>query len=473
MTDTVAPHVVTAGTAVRTVSAQHLRSHPVRDHCLAPSRAVDAPAFGARYGRMFPDLPPLVVAPEALMALGVRGGPCDGLQCLPVDSAGAAGWPLFGQFVAHDLTADRSPLTATADVEGLRNARSPSINLEPLYASGPVGQPYLYRRDDPAKLLLSPDGQDLARNAEGIALIGDPRNDVHTFMTQLHVLFCKLHNLLVDRLREDGVGERDLFDAARRAAVWHYQWIVVHDFLPRLTGDELAGELLGGGTRWFKPDGEPFVPLEFADAAYRYGHGQIRRGYQLHAAGDEHPLFPDLMGFGPCKVATEVDLTRQFDVPGRRPAQRAPKFDGSLPPFFLALPEAITGTVELTAHRSLAVRDLERGVATRLPSGEAVAGAMGVEPLAADEVGLDDARFGGAFAGGTPLWFYVLKEAQHRADGERLGPVGGRIVGEVLVGLIDSDATSQRRVDPDWRPTLPGAEPGTFTMADLLVCTGS
>jgi len=474
MTDIAAtgrPDIVRPGAELRTVSAQNLRAHPARDHCLAPSRAVDRPAFGARYGRLFPDLPGLVVEPDALFSLGVEGGVCDASPTVggpQVDAEGAAGWPMFGQFVAHDLTADRSPLTMHADVEGLRNARSPSIDLEPLYSSGPVAQPYLYQREDPAKLLLSPDGRDLARNSEGTALIGDPRNDVHVFMTQLHVLFAKLHNLLVARLREDGVRESELFDAARRAATWHYQWIVLRDFLPRLVGPDLVAELLSDGPRYFQPKDEPFVPLEFADAAYRYGHGQIRQSYQLSRGGPEYPLFPDLMGLGPCRVDSDVDLTLSFDVPGHEPAQRAPRIDGRLPASLIALPEAITGAVEVRAHRSLAVRDLERGGAAGLPSGEAVAEAIGVDPLSPDETGLDPA----AFSAGTPLWLYILKEAQHRAGGERLGPVGGRIVGEVLVGLINADATAQRVVDPDWRPTLPSAQPGTFTMADVIALTG-
>src|SRR5438270_1888423 len=164
MTDITAtgrPDIVRPGAELRTVSAQNLRAHPARDHCLAPSRAVDRPAFGARYGRLFPDLPALVVDAEALLSLGVEGGMCDASIAVGgprPEAQEAAGWPMFGQFVAHDLTADRSPLTMQADLAGLRNARSPSIDLEPLYSSGPVGQPYLYQRDDPAKLLLSPDG---------------------------------------------------------------------------------------------------------------------------------------------------------------------------------------------------------------------------------------------------------------------------------------------------------------------------
>jgi hypothetical protein len=473
MTDSTAaakPSIVRRGADLRTVSAQNLRAHPARDHCLAPSRAVDRPAVGARYGRLFPDLPALVTDTASLVSIGVDGGPCDpatGGGAASAEAEGAAGWPMFGQFVAHDLTADRSPLTMHADVEGLRNARSPSIDLEPLYSSGPVAQPYLYQRDDPAKLLLSPDGRDVARNSEGTALVGDPRNDVHVFMAQLHLLFAKLHNVLVDRLRDDGVGEADLFDAARRAATWHYQWIVLHDFLPRLVGPDLVARLLSEGPQFFRPDGGPFVPLEFADAAYRYGHGQVRQGYQLQRGGPEYPLFPDLMGLGPCRVDSDVDLTLSFDVPGHEPAQRAPRIDGRLPSSLMALPEAITGTVEMHAHRSLAVRDLQRGGATGLPSGEAVAAAMGVDPLSPDETGLDPA----VFRDGAPLWFYILKEAEHRAGGERLGPVGGGIVGEVFVGLLDADPTSQRVVDPGWLPTLPATQDGTFTMADLIALT--
>jgi len=462
--------VIKPGTAVRTVAAQRLNAHPARDNCLAPSRAVDRPAFGARYGRMFPGAPPLDVDPDAVLALGIQGGMCDVSSLDPTagcDSDQAAGWPMLGQFIAHDLTADRSPLTLEADVSGIRNAGSPDLDLEPLYGEGPVGEPYLYRRDDPAKLLTSADGTDLARNHEGLALIADPRNDVHVYMTQLHLLFIKMHNLLVDRLREDKVGETDLFDMARRSAAWHFQWIVLHDFLPRLVGQQLVDELLGDGPRYYEPGHEPYVPIEFADGAYRYGHGQVRETYRLQREGPAHPLFPDLFGFGPCRVGTDCDLSLVFDVPGHEPADRAPKIDGTMPSYLLELPEAITGTVELPAQRSLAVRDLQRGVGTALPSGEWVARHIGAAPLTPDETGLDPATF----STGTPLWFYVLKEAQHRAGGERLGPVGGRIVGEVLVGLLRTDSQSQLSVDPSWRPTLPSADPGTFTMADVIAAT--
>jgi Animal haem peroxidase len=431
----------------------------VRDHCLAPER-VDAPLSPTgRYGRMF-DLPPLVADDELLHRIGAAGGFCDGGDC-EEDARVEAGWPIFGQYVAHDLTADRSPLRTHADVDSLRNMRSPRANLEALYGGGPGGSPYLYRRDDPAKLLEA-DG-DLPRNQEGIALIGDPRNDVHSFMNQMQVAFIRAHNRLVDRLREDGVAEDDLFDEARRALSWHYQWLIVNDFLPGLIGAQLVDELLGDGPRYYKADGVPFIPVEFADAAYRYGHSQIRQLYQLQPDGPQRPVFPDLVGFGPIGDRL-VDWSLLFDVPGQPSAQRSKPIDGQLPRSLIELPQAVTGAVEVEAYRSLAARDLERGQGTELPSGESVARFMGVEPLSEDEVGLS--RSG--WEGETPLWLYVLRESSVRRDGDALGEVGGRIVGEVLVGIIASDPESYLSVEPSWEPTLPRHEE-RFRLRDLLV----
>jgi hypothetical protein len=169
--------------------------HVVRDHCLAPERLHGEVGEGGRYGRMF-DLPALEADETLLHRLGAAGGLCDGGD-REGDSQVEAGWPFFGQYVAHDLTADRSPLRAHADLDALRNMRVPRANLESLYGGGPGGSPYLYQRSDPPKLLEA--NGDLPRNQEGIALIGDPRNDVHVFMRQMQVAFIHALNLLVDR----------------------------------------------------------------------------------------------------------------------------------------------------------------------------------------------------------------------------------------------------------------------------------
>jgi len=439
-----------------------------RDHCLAPSRITDAPVDGARYGRMFPDLPALISDISELEAAGDEGGLCDAATAQPSagsadDAVGAAGWPLFGQLIGHDITADRSPVGPQADVATLRNARSPKLNLEMLYGDGPVGAPYLYDVHDPAKLLTGADGLDLPRNSQGIALIGDPRNDVHVFAAHLHLMLLHSHNGLVDRLRADGETEDALFKAARHALTWHYQWVVVHDFLPRLVGSQLVSDVLARGGRFFSPAfGRAYLPLEFADAAFRYGHSQIRHTYQLQPGGPALPLFPDLVGFAAIAGEHRVDLGRLFDLPDHAPAQRAKQLDATLPASLIRLPQQVTGDVEVDAYRSLAVRDLLRGTATSLPSGETVARAMGVTPLTADQVGH-------YWTAGTPLWFYVLKEAQARGGGDQLGPVGGRIVAEVLIGLLRADPDSHLVMDPSWRPTLPGRDRSSFSLADLVI----
>jgi hypothetical protein len=434
-----------------------------RDHCLAPER-VGAPVSGGRYRSLFEDLPALGVDEEALHALGRPGGPCDLGEGGRADSRVAAVWPFFGQFIAHDITADRSPPAHRADRARLRNARAPRANLEGLYGDGPVGMPYLYRKDDPAKLLLSTTGGDVPRNQEGIALVGDPRNDAQLFTNQLSVAFIGLHNRLVDRLRDDGVAEPDVFEQARRAATWHYQHVILREFLPELIGAELTAELLAGGSQLYRADGDPYIPFEFADAAYRYGHAQIRDRYQVNERFGPCPVFPDLMGLGPVPPEHAVDWTLQIDVEGHAPAQRSKRIDPRLPRSLIALPTQISGSQPGTDYASLATRDLQRGQAVGLASGEAVAQRLGVPALSAEQVGL--AEHG--WTAETPLWFYILKEADVLHDGDRLGPVGGRIVGEVLVGIIDADPESFRALDPDWTPTLPGRRTGAFGLADIL-----
>jgi hypothetical protein len=441
-----------------------------RDHCLAPER-VDAPIDGGRYRSLFEDLPPLRVDERALHALGRPGGPCD----LGADFTGradahvAAVWPFFGQFLAHDITADRSPPAHRADPARLRNARAPSANLEGMYGAGPVGMPYLYRDDDPAKLLLAPGGWDVPRNQQGIALIGDPRNDVQLFTNQMLVAFINLHNRLVDRLREDGIAEPDLFEEARRATMWHYQHVILREFLPGLIGPALTCELLATGPRLYRiEEDDPYIPFEFADAAYRYGHAQIRDRYQVNERFGPHPVFPDLMGFGPVPAERTVDWTLLIDVEGHAPAQRSKGIDSRLPSALIALPTQISGSAPGTDYASLANRDLQRGQAVGLPSGEAIAARLGVPALTAEQVDLVDH----GWTDETPLWFYILKEADVVHDGDRLGPVGGRIVGEVLVGIIDADPQSFRSVDPGWRPTLPARRPDAFGLADILVPGG-
>jgi Animal haem peroxidase. len=396
---------------------------------------------------MFPELPSFQADEQFLRALGRSGGVCDcGDADDSPDSLGdtAAGWPIFGQFVAHDITADRSALRSHANVKELHNARSPQLNLECLYGDGPVGHPFLYQRNDPAKFVLGMDGADVQRNSEGIALIADPRNDSHLLISQMHLAMLKAHNAFVDEARLAGVADDCVFDEAARQLRWHYQWFVLNEFLPALVGHALAERVLIEGPHWFQPG----IPLEFTGAAYRYGHSQIRHRYRLNRQTNPAPLFPDLLGFRPVPREYTIDWTLFFDTVASTSTQRCKKIDGKVVRALIQLPVAITGECKMKEYYSLAMRDLQRGQSVGLPSGEAVARHIGVTPLTTEQIGIAST----GWQGETPLWYYILREADVCAGGHRLGPIGGRIVAEVLIGLIESDATSFRRNSQDWRP---------------------
>jgi hypothetical protein len=431
-------------------------------HCLSPARIArraDGSVSSVAYARLFPDLPTLATDESFLFALGRAGGLCDcGDEQDDASSLGAvaAGWPFFGQLIAHDITADRSVLRPDVDASRLKNARSPQLNLECLYGDGPVGHPYLFQRSDPAKLLTAPGGRDVQRNSEGTAIIGDPRNDSHVIVSQMHLAFAHAHNRLVDRSRAEGVPEPQVFETASRELRWHYQTAVLTEFLPSLVGEELVATLLRDGPRFYRPEGQAYIPLEFADAAYRYGHSQIRHAYTLNTTSQPTPIFPDLIGFRPVTPEHWVDWPLLFDARGRPPAARSKKIDGRLVSALIALPVAVTGDAPVEEFHSLAVRDLERGRGVGLPSGEAVARYLDEEPLTADEVGTRKT----GWRGETPLWYYVLREADVRCGGNRLGPIGARIVGEVLVGLLDLDQTSVRHAPRDWQRV--------FSLVELL-----
>lgn len=397
------------------------------------------------YVRMFPDLSPCSAHVRSLPAGSPSG-----------DAQSAAGWPIFGQILAHDLTADRSGIDAHA--ESLHNARSARLDLQMLYGDGPVGCAYFYDISDPDKFLMSDDGWDVPRNPQGVALIGDPRNDSHLLVNRLHVAMLHVHNAIVDQLRADGVEAGEVFDQARRVLTWHFQWIVVNDFLPVLVGQDLVDDVVRHGGRWFnRPLGYGRVPVEFSHAAYRYGHSQIRDEYTLRPGEPARALFPDLLGFRPVTVDKHIDLAMLFDLPGRAPAQRARRITAQLPAHLLKLPTALTGEVSAPDHASLATRDLMRGQLTHLPSGEAVAALMS---------GREQKHW--KDGAGTPLWQYVLHEADIHTSGERLGPVGGRIVAETLIGLLRADEGSYLNATTPWEPTLPfGGD--RFHLHDLLL----
>lgn len=423
-----------------------------------------------------------------------------------------AGFTYFGQFVDHNITFDpTSVLGRPTDPASLTDFRPPRLDLANLYGAGPTVHPYLY---DPGsygtKLATSTDGVDLARTATGIALIGDPRNDENMLLSQWHLAVIKFHNALVDQLasgkttdvfgghlphkppREpateqpgvplerllDGENYYDtLFASAQQLARWHYQWIVVHEFLPSTGDPDVVADIERNGPRFFVPGDRPFMPVEFSVAAFRaLGHPSVRSGYQVnsHFSGKVFPDDPnapahprtDLRG-GAVDAAHAVDFSYFFATDPTREPQHAKKFQAKLNTQLLDLPvSAVPGAKDGALARpvaSLAVRNLLRSEALGLPSGQDVARKMGQVPLSDEQLGT---------TGPAYLWYYLLKEAEVYGGSARLGPVGTRIVAETLIGLIDADPASYRSVFPAWRPTL-GSTEGGFSVVDLLRVAGA
>jgi hypothetical protein len=414
---------------------------------------------------MFPDLPHRDAGEDATEQLAramiARSGQSTNNHRIP------AGYTYFSQFVDHDITFDpMSKLQRDNDPGALIDFRTPRFDLDSLYGSGPDDQPYLYESADRAfrgvKLLVVDD--DLPRNRQGRALIGDARNDENVVVSQLHLLVLRFHNKVVDHLVDAGWGG-DLFDEAQRLVRWHYQWIVVHDLLRRVVGEPEVEPFFFHCS----PDEEPFMPVEFSGAAYRFGHSMVRERYQLNDSPETVPPFPlpdagdrHLGGFRPLPPSLRIDWSRFFEVTETPPAMTSMRIDDSLAEVLNHVPPS---------RQALARLNLERGRALGLPAGTDVAHLIGEAALTEEELRLDglDGEARDAVRRAPPLWYYVLCEAKARgAGGAHLGPVGGRIVAEVLLGLLEGDPFSYRRQWPTWEPELPCAVDGDFTVGDLV-----
>jgi hypothetical protein len=443
-----------------------------------------APSEGARFGRMFPKGASLDLGVLSKLAALMRPDP--NKQFNPNPSI-AAGYTYFAQFVDHDLTFDAtSMLDGPNDPDLPSDFRTPRFDLDSLYGSGPLDQPFLYdweqRPHRGVKLLVghNPEGpefaaEDLPRNHRGRALTGDPRNDENLIISQLHLLFIKFHNRVVDQLAEDQtLSSPELFERAQELVRWHYQYIVKTDLLPQLVGDALA-EAEPKHFTWSEDD-PPFMPVEFSAAAFRFGHSMVRPDYTIR---DDRPAVPilfsepggaTLAGLRRLPAELEIEWKRFFPIdPRPEVLQMSMRIDPYL--------------VEQLSHlppdgASLAYLNLRRGSLLELPTGTDVATALG-EPCLSDDDLLapplpadidEDVRK--LVVEATPLWYYVLCEARHPAPvggdgGQGLGRVGGRIVAEVINGLLAADPRSYVRKNPAWTPNFAGDD-GLFKMADLV-----
>jgi hypothetical protein len=498
-----------------------------------------------RFTKLFPRLAAAEFDQSDLERLALRmtsrqdHGPTPEDERDPEEGAIPAAYTYLGQFVDHDLTFDptsqlRDFLT-TSQINGLEDYRSPRFDLDNLYGRGPADQPYMYEPDGIHMLLgermsgnpFDLDARQVPRGPNGRALIGDPRNDENRIVAQLHAIFLRFHNQVADHLaKTNHLGQKPRFEDVRNWVRWHYQWMLVTDFLPKVVNDGTYQHVFAD--RHHPTPGLPglrngrlkLMPVEFSVAAFRFGHSMVRPEYRLNMTVERRPIFArnhgvggraddaaDLGGFRPIPSDWAIDwqffidleqqdvapaaMGPQFDRIQRSP-QMAYKIDTSLVYPLGHLPARIAKDPS-----RLALRNLMRGVALDLPCGQDVAAALHERVLANDDLLIGKAtakdhnklkslaQIVPGFGNKAPLWAYILSEAQvtswEKADAEaslddipiKLGPVGGRIVAGVFAALLRGDASSYVSTDSlrggaPFTPIPAFTRDGNFGLAQLI-----
>jgi hypothetical protein len=434
------------------------------------------------------------------------------------DSKILAGYTYLGQFIDHDIS--RMIIVVSTDdpvdVPFMLNERSSFFDLESIYGKGPVLSNELYSSDTLLKLGTTiGDGlggatgkfpNDLPRRTgNSLAFLVDDRNDENLPIAQTHVAFIKFHNAVVKSLGDDG--SLALFERAREIVIKHFQWVVVHDYLPKIIKDSVLDDVLVGGAKYYHPTVEnPYMPVEFAGAAFRFGHSMVRDFYQWN------DIFRDKSLGGIIKSASLSDLTdftgsqglktfgtrvnkenlpsawmidwhRFYDFTGSassidRQFNFAREIDTAIAPQLGKLRQSAGGG-------SLPERNLSRGWTLRLPTGQSVAQRIRqdfpqTEILTETEIrqmlpGEPTPNFSAEliqkFSVETPLWYYILAEAQIKESGNKLGDVGSRIVAETIGGLIKISPISYMK-ESGWKPYMGQDSSEKFGMTDLLRIAG-
>lgn len=341
------------------------------------------------------------------------------------------------------------------------------------------------------RAFLEADGMPLPHRA----VIGDPRNDDSPMLAQLHLAFLRFHNSLADACDDDAAvagGRSAVFAWARDQVRLFYQWLLLNRVLPDLCDPETVRVTIAEGAplyaRLVARSDRPVIPLEFWGAAWRFGHSMMREAYDYNrfvgrpadgSAGPRRaPLLRllDYTGGAPAPMprpgggaypGLPADWAIEWERFALAPTLHAPdrstrRIDTRLAPF---RPQGGSDPAE-AAFRRIARLDLRRGYRLNLPSGQdcvravnSITGAR-IAPLGVDELrsGPTGPAMTAALTEHTPLWLYILKEAEMRADGEHLGPLGSRLVTETVAGLVINDPASH------W--SRPGSDGGRWHPAD-------
>ncbi|MFN2578863.1 MAG: heme peroxidase family protein [Pyrinomonadaceae bacterium] len=448
-----------------------------------------------RFAYLFPELQTpgalLPEVPEMRARLIRLGDSMIEISAASANSSIPSAYTYLGQFVDHDITfeaksdgmvklsdPDFRVLTPEEISANITNGRTPGLDLDNVYykpAPRNCSRMVLGFVSD-GNLNVLRRANDLPRKPRSrrpeddrAALIGDKRDDENLIIAQLHVAFLRAHNAIAVRGRT--------FQEARRILRRHYQWIVLKDFLPRICDPWVVSEIVFGGNKVFRPDPDDlFMPFEFSVAAYRFGHSLVRGTYQYNSTFPRAKLtdlftltaLSGTLGGAPTLPESWIIDWKNFVDGG---ANRARAIDTSLSRALFDLTEF---SKPMPVEARLPVRNLLRGYMLRVPTGQAVASALGLKVLSAEDIeavarSASTAQLravqDGGFSQRTPLWYYILAEASAGSTG-RLGPVGSTIVAEVLIGLIRGSKDSILR-EPAWKPTL-GGTPGLFRLRDLL-----
>jgi hypothetical protein len=426
------------------------------------------------FSKLFPDCPGVELSEEEAAILGGPGGLMHDYDGSSGDSEIPAGYIFFAQFVDHDITLDttsniRDAARDARKVAELPNIRSVSLDLDCVYGFGPEGRPHIYDPAVPGAIAVHPNGHDLARSPGGTALIGDPRNDENIFVSQMQLMFHRFHNkLLKDRFPH--------FEEAQKETRYHYQWLVLFDFLKRLCDPEVyafaAGQLLSGKKYplCYGPDkhGRLTMPVEFSVAAYRVGHTMVRSHYAANAESQEIALFDErfgTLGFSALPEDLVVDWSYLLPVSRCINPRMSKSIDPLLADEIQDMPRPVVNSNNPN-DRALAFRNLMRGNAMALPSGQDVAAKLEAKgyPIKTPfdlELGrvpgwkrLEAVKRGKkpSLAQQTPLFYYVLRESEVKHGGKHLGPVGSAILMEVFGGMLALCSTSFLKEKTPWNP---------------------
>lgn len=401
-------------------------------------------------------LPATLFGAQALEALGRKMAEVHPLNSGRIPS----GYVYLGQLITHDVANLAPPVRGATPADELVNLTTPTLDLSNVYGEGfkdPLG--FVDQNTGKMKLGTGAAAHDLPRKSAGTALIPDQRDDENLLISQLHVQLLKLHNFFVDRIAAEN-RHRDvqaLFDAAKEQTILHYQQVVLYDYLDTVLDGGVWEYVIAQnrGSLWDPTAAElPRMPVEFSAAAFRFAHSMVRMSYSLNS--EQRATLAQLFRPNtPVPAKDAVDWTLFFS----RIGQEEPLHFNFSSPIDVKVPVV----VPFPQPEALAVKDLRTGNRSLLPHGQRLVShildnypelaalarlrhltpaelnprvAIGEGPTYREAPLLELLGEDYGFERKTPLWYYILAEAQAMQRGYQLGPLGSLIVAEVMRALV-------------------------------------